>query len=553
MTIISDVEGKVREEIPERIDGSELSFEEESDYADIAIPCFTLGEDPTAIASELSDILAERLRGYDPVESVSSSRQYVNIDLDWDYVGQNVDRFLEQLDGDPDSGETIVIDYSSPNVAKPMHIGHLGTTIIGDSLKRIYTHLGYDVAGINYLGDWGTQFGKLGVAFEEWGDIETIREKKIDSLYELYVQFHERAEDDPSLEEEARKWFQELENRDEEKRETWSMFREISIEEFNDIYDILGVEFENISGESEFVYEGQKIVQEALEEGIATESEGAIIVELEEYGLTNMIIRKSDGTTNYATRDLAALRHRIDRYDPEKVLYVVGNEQRHRFKQLFKSAELLGICDPDRCEHVNYGLMSLEDGQMSSREGRIVRAEDLIQESIDRVKSIIESREGEVENEEEAATRVGISAIKFSWLSGSRETDSTFDWDQVLSFEGKSGPYLQYTHSRCMSLLENAESDLRVEPMSDPNEQEQKILDKLIRFDMTVSEAASKSKPSVIAGEAFDLANTFNSYYSEYQIVGSDEERKRLSIVSVTILVLRRYMDLLGIELTESM
>jgi len=553
MSIISDVEGKIREEVPEWIDGSELPFEEDSDYADVAIPCFTLGGDPTETAAELSEVLAERLGDYEPVESVNSVRQYVNVHLDWNYVGRTVDRFVDELDANPDNGETIVIDYSSPNVAKPMHIGHLGTTIIGDSLKRIYTHLGYDVVGINYLGDWGTQFGKLGVAFEEWGDLETVREEKIDPLYDLYVKFHDRAEEDPALEKRAREWFQELEDGDEEKRETWRMFREISLEEFTGIYEILGVEFEEISGESEFVDGGHAIVQEALDRDIATESDGAIIIELEDHGLTNMIVRKSDGATNYATRDLAALRHRIDEYDPEKVLYVVGNEQRHRFKQLFTSAELLGICDQDRCEHVNYGLMSLDDGQMSTREGRIVRADDLIQESIDRVTSIIEERENDVEDKVEVATKVGTSAIKFSWLSSSRETDSTFDWDQTLSFEGKSGPYLQYTHSRCMSLLENAESDLRVEPIADPNDLEREILDRLVRFDMDVAEAAAKSKPSLIAGEAFDLANTFNSYYGEYRIVGSEEERKRLSIVSITILVLRRYMDLLGIELTESM
>lgn len=553
MNIVVDAENTIKEELPEHISRSEVRFERDSEYADLAIPCFTLGDQPPEVAGELSAHLNEKLATYDLVESVESVGEYVNVHFDWSYVGSNLPKILEQQEPNQSNGESVVIDYSSPNVAKPMHIGHLGTTIIGESLRRIYAQLGYETVGINYLGDWGTQFGKLGVAFERYGDLETVKERRIDELYELYVRFHEEVEENPELEDEARNWFQQLENGDETKTELWEMFRELSLQDFDTIYDTLGVEFDQISGESNFSEDAQKIVGEAREKGLAVESEGAIIIELEEYGLTNMIIQKSDGATNYAARDLAAMRYRLDTYDPEKNLYVVGNEQRHRFKQLFKSAELLGIDESDCSEHVNYGLMRLEDGQMSSREGRIIRAEDLIQESTDRVKRIIEDRNPDVEDKDEVALTVGVSAIKYSWLSHSRGNDIQFDWDEILSLEGDSGPYLQYTHSRCMSLLEKADRELEVTPVESPSETEQELIDYMIRFELQTREAMSRNDPSVVARQAYKLASKFNTYYGEHKIVGSDREEERLSVVSATVRTLRSYLDLLGIEATDEM
>lgn len=532
------------------------------EMGDYAFPCFKLAKifrkAPNLIAEEISNKIQEN--SY--FEKIENAGPYVNFFIDRAVLAETV---LEEIKDEKErygssnigKGKTVIVEYSSPNIAKPFHIGHIRTTIIGHALYRIYSFLGYDTVAINHLGDYGTQFGKLIVAYKKWGDRSVIEKDPINELLKLYIKFHEEVEKEPSLDNEARKWFKKLEDGDNEATELWKWMREISLEEFNKVYDMLGIEFDSFTGESFYSDKMPKVVEELQNKGLLVKSEGADIVDLEPYNMPPALIRKSDGSTLYITRDIAAAIYRKEHYDFYKNIYVVGSEQKLHFDQWRKIIDLMGYDWAEDCIHVTFGMVRLEEGTMSTRKGRVVFLEDVFKKAIEKTKDIIKERNPKLENKEEVAKQVGIGAIVFQELFNSRIKDYVFSWDKTLSFEGETGPYVQYTHARANSLLEKGK--FSVEDEIDysllKREEEIDIIRLLYDFPNIIINSSEKNEPSFITRYITEIAKNFNRFYHNCPILNEEEDlrKARLLLVYATKLVLNTGLFLLGIEAPDKM
>ena len=542
---------------------SALEIPKKTDMGDFAFPCFKLAKiyrkAPNMIAEDLTKQILER--NYDIFSKVENVGGYINFFFAKEQFAKQIMNTISAEDfgsSKVGEGKTICIDYSSPNVAKNFHVGHLRTTIIGNSLYKIYSKLGYHVERINHLGDWGTQFGKLIVAYKRWGSKEAVEKNGISELMKIYVKFHEEAEKDDSLNDEARAWFVKMEQGDEEALSIWQWFKDISLVEYKRIYNLLGMEFDHYTGESFYRDKTQDVVDKLNTKNLLVESEGAHIVPLDEYNMAPCLIMKKDGSSIYATRDLAALFYRKETYNFDKCIYVTGLEQKLHFAQVFKVIELLGYDWYDQLVHVPYGLVSMEGGKLSTRSGNVIYAEEILHESIQKIYEIIEEKNPDLEDKETVARQVGIGAILFNDLYNQRIKDVVFNWDKILNFDGETGPYVQYTYARCASVLRKA-GDVVIPEDIDYNvltdEVTMNLLKDITRFPDVVKDAADKYEPFMISRFAVSVAQHFNKFYHDCQINVEDEKIKmaRLKVVSVTMKVIKDALALLGIECPEQM
>ncbi|CDB24843.1 arginine--tRNA ligase [Firmicutes bacterium CAG:552] len=540
---------------PEENVRGEVVWSQDPKNGDCAFPCFKLSKSmrksPMIIASELSS------KGNLPLfvartECVSG---YLNFFFDRELVAKEVllccKERGETYEAKRSKGKTICIDYSSVNIAKPFHIGHLLTTVIGGSLYRIYKYLGYNVVGINHLGDWGTQFGKLIVAYLKWGK----GEQTMDSLLDLYVKFHREAETNDSLNDEARMWFKKIEDGDKQATELFAEFKRITLEEVDKVYKRLGITFDSYNGEAFYNDKMQPIIDALKQKNLLVESDGAMVVNLDEYGMPPCLILKSDGATLYATRDLAAAVYRKNTYDFYKNLYVVAYQQNLHFKQLFKVLELLGYDWAKDCVHVPFGMVSLEGvGAMSTREGKVVKLKDVLSEAVDKAKAIISQKNPELENKDETAEAIGVGAVVFGALINGRIKDVVFSVDKALNFDGETGPYLQYTHARCCSILSKGEAG-EVDYSTLTDDETFELVRLLSRFDQTVTTAAERYEPSIISRYLIDLAQAFNKFYIGHRVICDDEklQSSRLAITKAVRDALRNGMSLILLKAPEKM
>lgn len=533
------------------------------ELGDYAFPCFrlakTMHKAPNLIAEDLKTAIIGSL---DFIEEIKVQGAYCNFYIKKALFARTMlTAACEENFGGSDigTGQAICIDYSSPNVAKNFHVGHLRTTIIGNSLYKIYSKLGYTVHRINHLGDWGTQFGKLIVAYKNWGSKEAVEERGIAELMELYVRFHTEAEQDETLIEQARAWFVKMEQGDEEALSIWQWFKDISMIEYRRAYQLLGVEFDSYNGESFYRDKTPAVIQRLEDAHLLKESEGAYIVDLEEYDMAPCIIKKADGGSIYATRDLAAIFYRKETYDFVKCLYVTGQEQKLHFSQVFKVIELLGNdWAASQLIHIPYGLVSLEGAKLSTRSGNIIYAEDILLEAISKVKEVIEEKNPELENKDEVAKMVGVGAIIFNDLYNQRIKDVSFKWEKILNFEGETGPYVQYTYARCSSLLRavpdfEEAADIDYSLITDLEAME--LLKAIHKFPKAVADAAEKYEPFLISRFAIDVAQAFNRFYNSCRInvPETDIRNARLKLTAVTRKTLRDALALLGIDCPEQM
>ena len=530
------------------------------EMGDFAFPCFRLAKSyhkaPPMIAQDLKESIGDQTF----LSEIKVVGGYLNFYVDKaQYAQQIIDKYNNATDyGCSDQGKdkTICIDYSSPNVAKNFHVGHLRTTIIGNSLYKIFSKLGYKVVRINHLGDWGTQFGKLIVAYKKWGSREAVEEKGIEELMDIYVKFHEEAEKDDSLNDEARAWFLKMEQSDEEALEIWQWFRDISLKEFMRVYNILGMEFDSFAGESFYRDKTADVIKRLTDDGLLKESQGAMIVPLDEYDMPPCIVAKKDGSSIYATRDLAAILYRKATYNFDRCLYVTGLEQKLHFAQVFKVIELMGNDYAKNLVHIPYGLVSLKSGKISSRKGNVIFAEDLLRESINKTTSIIEEKNPDIPDKEEVAKQVGIGAIIFNDLYNQRIKDVIFDWNKLLNFDGETGPYVQYTYARASSVLRKiGEVPDTIDYTLLTDEASIGLLKEIERYPQVIKDAAERYEPSVIARYSIDLAHAFNKFYHECQINVEDETTKytRTNVVKIARYIIKDALSLLGIQCPEQM
>ncbi|WP_338026063.1 arginine--tRNA ligase [Abyssisolibacter fermentans] len=532
------------------------------DMGDYAFPCFKLAKvfrkSPNIIAQELT----QKLEANEYFEKIENKGGYVNFFVNKKLLVEGVlnDAFeKKEKFGSTNVGEgkNVIVEFSSVNIAKPFHIGHIRSTVIGNSLFHIYKFLGFNAISINHLGDYGTQFGKLIVAYKKWGNKEAIEANPIPELLKIYVKFHEEAEKDPELDDQARGWFKKLEDKDEEAYALWKWFREVSLKEFERVYDMLNIKYDSYAGESFYSDKMPEIINILNEKGLLQDSKGAKIVDLESYNMPPALITKSDGSTLYMTRDIAAAKYRKDTYDFYKNIYVVGAQQALHFKQWIKVVELMGYDWAKDCIHVPFGMVSLEEGTMSTRKGRVVFLEDVLKKAVEKTKDIISNKNPNLENKENVAKQVGIGAIMFQELSNNRIKDYTFSWDRTLTFEGETGPYVQYTHARANSVLEkskiNVSSEVDFSLLT--NEEAVNLVRLLQSFAQVVLDAMEKNEPSFITRHLVDIAQAFNRFYHNCPILVEDEEVKkaRLLLVYCTKNVIKTALGLLGIQAPDKM
>ena len=532
------------------------------DMGDFAFPCFKLAKvfrkAPNMIAAELS----EKIEAKGVISNVTPLGGYINFFVNKSQLAETVIKDVltkKEKYGHSNLGKdkTIVIDFSSPNIAKPFHIGHIRTTVIGNALYKIYDSQGYNTVRINHLGDYGTQFGKLIVAFKLWGNKEAVEANPIPELLKLYIQFHDEAERHPEMEDEARAWFTKLENGDKEAKELWQWFRDESLKEFARVYDLLDIEFDSYNGESFYSDKMDRVIDIIKDKGLLQESQGTNIVDLEEYNMPPALITKNDGSTLYMTRDLAAALYRKENYDYEKCIYVVGSQQSLHFQQLFKVLELVGFEWAKDMVHVPFGMVALEEGTMSTRKGRVVFLEDVLKQAIEKTKETMLTKNPNALNVDEIAKQVGVGAVVFQELSNSRIKDYTFSWSRTLSFEGETGPYVQYTHARCCAVLRKAEeevtTDINYELLNDVDSAE--VLKVIASFNKTILNAMRKNEPHIITRFVLDLAQAFNKFYHDNSILVEDAElrKARLALVCATRQALENGLKLLGMQAPERM
>ena len=527
---------------------------------DYALPCFrfakALKKSPQAIAVRL----ASQIAADEAIERAEAVSGYLNITLNRSrMVSAAVREILEKGEdygrSNVGAGKTVCIDYSSINIAKPFHIGHLSTTVIGSSLYKIFNFLGYRSVGINHLGDYGTQFGKLIVAYKRWGDRETVERENIREMLRLYVRFHEEAEKDPALDEEARHWFKRIEDKDPEALELFEWFKELTLKEVAKVYELLGVTFDSYAGESFYNDKMQPVLDELESKGLLTVSEGAKVVDLEAYGMPPCLLVKADGATLYATRDIAAAFYRKKTYDFDQCLYVVAYQQNLHFKQFFKVIELMGYEWAKDLKHVAFGMVSMEGGSMSTRKGKVIFLEEVLSRCIEKALAIITEKNPSLKDKESIAKDVGVGAVIFSTLSANRIKDITFSYDRVLNFEGETGPYVQYTYARCNSVMGKADFEPEKADFSQIAPEENALVSLLMSFPEVVLDAADKYEPSFITRLMVDIAQAYNKFYIECRILGESEGvmNKRLALTRCTMQVLKSGLGLLGIKTVDRM
>lgn len=531
------------------------------EMGDFAFPCFklskTLRMGPPVIAGKLQSALASD-EIIDHVECVGG---YLNFFLHkTGYAQSIVEKVLEQKEkygsSDEGQGRVICINYSSINIAKRFHIGHLSTTMIGNALYKIYEHLGYKCVGINHLGDWGTQFGKMIAAYLKWGNKEEVEKNGVDALTALYVRFHQEAEKDPSLEDEGRLWFKKIEDNDPKATEIFNWFKEITLKDAQRVYDMLGVKFDSYAGESFYNDKMQPIIDELREKGLLVESQGAYVVDLEEDNMPPCLILKKDGATLYATRDIAAAFYRKKTYHFYKDLYVVAYQQNLHFKQWFKVVEKMGYEWSKDLEHVPFGMVSYEGRALSTREGYVVYLDELLNRAVEKAREIIEEKSPNLPDKDKVARQVGIGAVVFFDLFNNRIKDIDFRWDRALNFDGETGPYVQYTHARCCSLLAKAgELDAEADYAALENPAAQEVVRTLERFPEVVSEACHRNEPSLVTRYTVELASNFNRFYYENRILTEDaaQSKARANLTAATASCLRTALSLIGVEAPEKM
>ncbi|MDW7684323.1 MAG: arginine--tRNA ligase [Bacillota bacterium] len=528
---------------------------------DFAFPCFKLAKELRNAPAKIAEDLAAKMPSSSLIDKVEARGPYVNFfcnrktlaKLTVEEVLTAKEAYGRQAAGE---GKTIVIDFSAPNIAKPFGVGHLRSTVIGNSLYRIHQALGFHCVGVNHLGDWGTQFGKLIVAYLKWGDDAKLETDPITYLYELYVRFHQEAEGNESLEEEARSWFKRLEDGDEQATLLWQRFRELSLAEFKRIYNILGVHFDSYQGESFYNEMLDDTIHEVESKGLARESEGALIVELTDDNMPPCLLRKQDGATLYATRDLCAAIYRHQMYRFEKMLYVVGADQSLHFQQVFTVLKKLGYDWAEQCVHVPFGLIRFKEGKMSTRQGTLVFLEDVLDRATELARQIIQEKNPGLDNKEEVARQVGIGAVIFGDLSNDRIKNIEFDWDKVLDFSGETAPYIQYSHARICSILRKAPNrSMAYNAALLTSDEEQAVVGTLARFSDAIARAAMTYKPSVIARYLLDLAADFNKFYHQCPVLHAEEDVRnaRLALVDAVRQVLVNGLYLLGITAPEEM
>ncbi|MDY5694115.1 MAG: arginine--tRNA ligase [Eubacteriales bacterium] len=548
------------------IDEAELSsyieIPPDRSMGDYAFPCFRLAKAmrkaPPAIAEELragitlpsSITKAEVKGGYlnffeDRAGAASATIKRVLAD------GENYGHSNEG------GGKNVCVEFSSINIAKPFHIGHLPSTAIGNSLNRIYKALGYNTIAINHLGDWGTQFGKMIVAYKKWGGGKPIEESTVRELVKLYVRFHEEAETDESLNDEARAWFRKIEQGDSEAVDLWQRMKTLTLKEVGEVYKLLGVEFDSYAGESFYEDKMQAVIDELDAKGLLKTDKGAKIVDLSEYNMPPCIIVKSDGATLYATRDLAAAIYRKKTYDFVKSIYVVAYQQNLHFQQFFKVLELMGYDWVKDCVHVNFGMVSMEEGTLSTRHGNVVYLEDVLNASIEKTLEIIKEKSPDLEDKEAAARAVGVGAVVWGILYNSRIKDTSFSWKKMLNFDGETGPYAQYTHARCCSVLRKAggydEADIDCTLLS--GEAETALVKAIAAFPDTVKAAAEKYEPYLIARAAIEICSRFNKFYYDCRIMDDDMHIRnaRLALTDAARICIKNALYLVGLEAPERM
>lgn len=537
------------------------------EMGDYAFPCFslakTLRKSPMIIANDIK----EKINISDNIiERVDVQGGYLNFFTNKKLL---VEEVLKEIDNKKEmygssnigNGKNIIVEYSSPNIAKPFHIGHLRTTVIGAALYNIYKFLGYNVTGINHLGDYGTQFGKMIEGYKRWGNEYDLEDNPIDQLMDIYVRINNLCKEDEAVLEICRDNFKKLEDGDEYCTKIWNKFKDLSLKEFERIYDLLGVKFDSYTGEAFYADKVDRVCEILESKGIVKESEGAKIIDLEDKGLGVCMLRKANGSTIYATRDIAAVKYRAETYDFDKCLYVVAYEQNLHFKQIFEVAKYLDI--PEKCvnglKHVSYGMTRLATGKMSTREGTVVKVDQLLTEAIERVDKIIQEKNPEMENREKQAKKIGIGAVIFNNLCTTLVKDQIFDWNIMLNFNGETGPYIQYIYVRTKSVLEKAEgkvpsySDIDINKLND--KESMNVIELLYNFSDVVESVSEKNETCILTRYLLDLAKAYSNFYNENKIITEDEEltKARLYLTYATGIVLKTGAKLLGIEMPDKM
>ncbi len=526
--------------------------------SDFAFPCFRLAKVLSKSPKIIADELQEKIEKKSFIKEIVAVNGYLNFFINNDIFAQEV---LEQIKEKKENygkanignGRKIVIDYSSPNIAKPFHVGHLRSTVIGNALYNIYNALGYTSYGINYLGDWGTQFGKLIVAYKKWGNKEDVENGGIDALNKLYVKFHDEADNDESLNDEARAYLVKMQNGDEDALALWKWFKDISLVEYEQIYSMLDISFDSYRGESYYNDKMMPVVKELEDKGLLIESNGARIVDLEEYKMPPCLILRSDGGTLYPTRDIASVIDRFNEHNFEKAIYITAIDQSLHFKQWFKVVELMGREYFDKLYHVGFGLVSLDNGKLSTRKGHVVLMEDLLKEAVQKTKEIMaEGKSKDYADKDEIANAVGIGAVIFNDLFNSRIKDVVFNWDSILDFNGETGPYVQYAHARCNSILDKIEKvDFNNVDYSLLNDDSARlVLKTLYQYEDKLIDAANKNEPYIVTRYLVDVTKAFNKFYTENKVnVEDDVTRNTRALIVYSVMnVLKSGLTVLGIK-----
>ncbi len=533
----------------------------QDNMGDYSFPCFSLAKtmrkNPALIAEDLAEKID--LEGFGKIENLNA---YLNFYVDRKVFEEEIlKEILEKKEkygsSDKGSGKNIVIDFSSVNIAKPFHIGHIRSTVIGDALRNIHNFLGYNTIASNYIGDYGTQFGTMIAAYKLWGDEGKLRENPIKELLNLYVRYNKEAAEDEKMMNDARAEFKNLESGEEEATRLWKHFKEISFNEFDRVYKMLDIDFDNYNGESYHSEYIPAVLEELKDKDLLVESDGAYIVDLSEFDLPPAIIIKSNGSSAYITRDIATAINRKKVYDFDKNVYVVATQQNLHFQQLFAILKLMGYDFYDDCKHIPFGMVSLKDQTLSTRKGQVVFLEDVLNKAVDKTKEIMENRESKIENVDEVAEIVGIGAVKFQELYNNRIKDYVFDWDEVLNFDGETGPYVQYTYARAKSVLRKADYNENTEISFDniTSDEEFALVKALGNFKDVVAKAGEKYEPSLITRHLTEIAKNFNKFYNACQINVEDEKLKeeRLALTYATSIVVKTGLGLLGIKTVEQM
>ncbi len=544
---------------------SYIEVPKDTNNGDYSFPCFKLAKSLKKAPQMIAEDIKNQINIDDKfVTDINVINGYLNFFINKSTLTEDVLNEIyssEEKKLTVGNGKNIVIDYSAPNIAKPFHIGHLRSTVIGGALYKIYKYLGYNVTGINHLGDYGTQFGKLIEGYKLWGNEYDIEANPIDELTKIYIRINEACKNDEKILEQCRNNFKLLEDGDKYCLEIWKKFRDLSLKEFQKVYELLGSQFDSWNGESFYSDKMPEVIGILEKTGKLVESQGAKIVDLEEQGInTPCIIEKTNGSTTYATRDLAAILYRARTYDFDKALYVTSYEQVLHFKQVFEVAKLLGLDEKytNGLKHVPFGMVLLPTGKMSTREGTSIKLEDLLNEAISRANKIIEEKNPELENKNEVAKKVGIGAVIFNDLFNSRVKDEIFDWDTILNFQGETGPYIQYTYVRTKSVLEKAGNMPNVENIDVKllnDESSIKILKLIYNFEDTLIQVTEKEEPSILSRYLIELAKAYSNFYNENKIILEDEQLQnaRVFLTYATGKILKKGAELLGIEMPDKM